>query len=523
MSRLTDEDRENLVAYLDGELDAKTSRDLETKLNLDAEARAEAEAMKQAWGLLDYLPRAQPSPSFTHRTLERLALQTVAVGQRTGPQKWTALGWVAGVLLALGVGFASDRYFSRPGPDAAAIEEVIARHPRAVGQVWLLEKVDDVSFIRELDHPDLFGDEPAETRPEQGGKWEEPAAATQDRLRRNAIHLLSLSAAQRARIFKLEETLEKMPAVRRESIEKTLGRYAAWFDELTPKDRKRVQDAVDSRTRLEVIRQLRAEEWLRRQPAVVREEVTKLSADKRAEKIHDLRGLEQQRKLDWLIASRFWNELARKQPLPARLEDFPVRDLPHFVNDYLKPFLSVEEWSRLQEAEGTWPAFPRTLVALADAHPLALPGPRGPMYFQDLPAELRKRLVRTSKMQKDMIPRPIRQEEGRWPAFAIAITKFAAGKQSGIPVFPFELWPQHPKALSQRVSTFIEKELRPALETDEQIQLLRAETHGGWPELPQTIDDLARKHDLQVPWQTLPGSEEYWDKYRWRPRANLNK
>lgn len=523
MPRLTDEDRENLVAYLDGELDAKTSRDLETKLNLDAEARAEADAMRQAWGLLDYLPRAQPSPSFTHRTLERLALQTGAMGQRTAPRKWTGVAWAVGVLLALGVGFSGARYFSRAEPNAAEIEEIIVRHPRAVDKVWLLEKIDDVNFLRELDHSDLFGDEPVETRAEQVGKREEPSAATQDRLHQNAVHLLSLPAAQRARIFKLEEAIEKMPAGRRESIEKTLGRYAAWLDELGPEERKRVQDAVDSKARLEIIRQLRAQEWLRRQPAAVRQEVANLPADKRAEKMEALRGLEHQRKLDWLIASRFWNELARKQPLPARLEDFPARDLPHFVNDYLKPFLSAEEWSRLHAAEGTWPAFPRTLVALADAHPLALPGPRGPVHVQDLPAELRRRLVKTNKNKKEAIPKPILREEGRWPDFAVAVTKYAGSKQSNWPIFPFELWPQHPKALSHRVSTFIEKELRPALDTDEQIQLLRAETHGGWPEFPQTIDDLARKHDLHVPWHSLPGSEEYWDKYRWKPRAALNK
>ena len=37
---LSNEDRENLVAYLDGELDAKAARALEARLNLDAEARA---------------------------------------------------------------------------------------------------------------------------------------------------------------------------------------------------------------------------------------------------------------------------------------------------------------------------------------------------------------------------------------------------------------------------------------------------------------------------------------------------
>src|SRR5262249_41070651 len=70
MPQLTDEDRANLVAYLDGELDAEAAQALEAKLSVDPTARAEADALKRTWELLDYLPRPEPSPSFTHRTLE---------------------------------------------------------------------------------------------------------------------------------------------------------------------------------------------------------------------------------------------------------------------------------------------------------------------------------------------------------------------------------------------------------------------------------------------------------------------
>ena len=72
---------------LDGELDEKTAHELETKLNIDPEARAEVDALRQVYGLLDYLPQAEPSPNFTHRTLERLAVQTTAV-QRSGWRRW---------------------------------------------------------------------------------------------------------------------------------------------------------------------------------------------------------------------------------------------------------------------------------------------------------------------------------------------------------------------------------------------------------------------------------------------------
>lgn len=160
MTRLTDEDRDNLVAYLDGELDEDTARDLEGKLNEDPLARAEAETLTQAWGLLDYLPRAEPSAALTHRTLERLALQTAAM-PRLASSRWLRnLVCAAAVLLAFGVGFATTHFIGRPAEDPPEVDEHLARHLRAVDKVRAYEKVDDVSFLGELDHPDLFGEEP---------------------------------------------------------------------------------------------------------------------------------------------------------------------------------------------------------------------------------------------------------------------------------------------------------------------------------------------------------------------------
>ena len=49
MSSLSEEDRANLVAYLDGELDDDAARALEAKLSLDPDARAEAETLRKTW------------------------------------------------------------------------------------------------------------------------------------------------------------------------------------------------------------------------------------------------------------------------------------------------------------------------------------------------------------------------------------------------------------------------------------------------------------------------------------------
>ena len=72
-SPLNERERADLVAWLDGELEGEAARALEAKVSLDPAARAEADALRKTWELLDYLPRPGPSASFTHRTLSRLA------------------------------------------------------------------------------------------------------------------------------------------------------------------------------------------------------------------------------------------------------------------------------------------------------------------------------------------------------------------------------------------------------------------------------------------------------------------
>src|SRR5579875_3152629 len=94
-SPFSEQERADLVAYLDGELSGEAARALEAKLSLDPAARAEAEALRRTWELLDFLPRPQPSPRFTHRTLERLSPlraneQRVRRRWRTC---WLGLGW----------------------------------------------------------------------------------------------------------------------------------------------------------------------------------------------------------------------------------------------------------------------------------------------------------------------------------------------------------------------------------------------------------------------------------------------
>jgi anti-sigma factor RsiW len=157
---LSDDEREELVAHLDGELDEARARVVEARLSLDPAARAEAEALNRAWEMLDYLPRPEPTEGFTHRTMERVSvvrsqqLARRAAWRRRRP--WlVGAGWAAAVLALAAGGFLGMRQALTHGPT----DEDLARDLRVLENKRSYEQVEDIGFLWKLSHPDLFGDD----------------------------------------------------------------------------------------------------------------------------------------------------------------------------------------------------------------------------------------------------------------------------------------------------------------------------------------------------------------------------
>ncbi|HEY1381943.1 MAG TPA: hypothetical protein VGF55_34410 [Gemmataceae bacterium] len=167
---ITDDDRAELVAYLDGELEADAQRQVEARLNTDANARAEADTLKRAWELLDYLPRAEPSTDFTERTLDRVSALRVSprpsgsAGRLAArPRHRRAIGFAAGVaaaaLLALAAGYAltpGPRPAPEPDPDN---DPLMAKEPRVIENLPLYLAADNLDYLLALDQSDLFTDD----------------------------------------------------------------------------------------------------------------------------------------------------------------------------------------------------------------------------------------------------------------------------------------------------------------------------------------------------------------------------
>jgi anti-sigma factor RsiW len=146
---------EQLVAYLDGELDHERTVQVEALLARDPGAREELIRLERTWSLLDGLERPQVDETFTRTTIEMVAVaeeeklaRERAEAPRRRRRRWLIGG--AGLLGAVLAGFFAV-VLLRPDPDRQLIEDL----------PLLLDydeynQIDDVEFLKMLHEQKLF-------------------------------------------------------------------------------------------------------------------------------------------------------------------------------------------------------------------------------------------------------------------------------------------------------------------------------------------------------------------------------
>ena len=70
--RLSQDQRDNLIAYLDGELEESATQEIEQVLASSEVARHEIDMLSRSWDLLNVLPAHRASPEFCEKTVEML-------------------------------------------------------------------------------------------------------------------------------------------------------------------------------------------------------------------------------------------------------------------------------------------------------------------------------------------------------------------------------------------------------------------------------------------------------------------
>lgn len=154
--RLTAEQRANLVAYLDGELEDVPSQEIDRILARSEVARHEVEALSRAWEMLEILPRPKASNAFTERTMSTIRLAESPHGWTDHPllvyvrRGAVAATWAAALGVSAIIGYlATTEWY--PNPNRQLLEELpVVRH------LDEYEEVGSMEFLKQLEASDLF-------------------------------------------------------------------------------------------------------------------------------------------------------------------------------------------------------------------------------------------------------------------------------------------------------------------------------------------------------------------------------
>jgi predicted anti-sigma-YlaC factor YlaD len=149
---------EELVAYLDGELDATGAARIERRLADDAAYRARLAQLQRAWDMLDTLQRSEANDDFARSTVEMIAIKAVddaktgqmrAVRQRS--MAWAGIA-LAALLTAITGYFLLQWKLDQPNRDLVRDLPVIERLEQ-------YRDADSVEFLQQLHQEGLFAAE----------------------------------------------------------------------------------------------------------------------------------------------------------------------------------------------------------------------------------------------------------------------------------------------------------------------------------------------------------------------------
>ena len=149
---------EQLVAYLDGELDDESSRSLEQRLATDSTLRLQLGRLERTWDLLDQLGRAEVGETFTRTTIEMVALaaeqeQRQEEAERPIRRRRRLLGAAAGILASSAAGFVLV-WALWPNPNRQLLEDL-----PVLESLDEYQQIDGIEFLELLHEKGVFAEE----------------------------------------------------------------------------------------------------------------------------------------------------------------------------------------------------------------------------------------------------------------------------------------------------------------------------------------------------------------------------
>ncbi|MFV1964863.1 MAG: anti-sigma factor [Pirellulaceae bacterium] len=147
--------RDQLVAYLDGELTPEASQAFERRLSEDPDLRRQLQLHQQTWDLLDAIPRVEVNETFTQTTVEMIAVSMEGEVQNIQHRqevkhRYYWLAGSSGAVLACALGFFVMSSFLA-APNRQLVEDL-----PVIENLDAFRSAQSVDFLRALKREGLF-------------------------------------------------------------------------------------------------------------------------------------------------------------------------------------------------------------------------------------------------------------------------------------------------------------------------------------------------------------------------------
>lgn len=260
---------EELVAYLDEELEPEHRARVEHRLAEDSLYRDKLRHMQKSWDMLDLLARSEPDQEFTRTTVAMVALKAkdAVQEQKQSTQRQgflfrlaVAAGMLACALISFGIGS-----WMLGAPDRQLVQDL-----PLIEQLDAYTRAESVAFLQLLDKHGLFLPETEnEAVPAPPGSEQDTAGKDSPEQRR--------------------ERLEKMTPEQKETIYQRQQRFLA----LAPEEQQRLRNLyaeIETHPRRDRLRELMKNyhDWLKVAPSKDQAEVLAASPEKRVAKIKEV-------------------------------------------------------------------------------------------------------------------------------------------------------------------------------------------------------------------------------------------
>lgn len=247
---------EQLVAYLDGELDSETRRHIDELLASSADVRRRLQEMERTWELLDELDAAPAGSQFTHTTLEMVAVAARQELAAAPGRRWRyALALCGGALAAVAAGFFAVALLT-PDPNRELLQDL-----PVLENLDEYRQTDEIEFLRLLRAEGLFAEDAGETLVNIAATPDESFVQRRQRVE-------GMSPDEKARLLRLQERFDALAPSRQQQLRR--------LDES-------LQEAADAAELRQIMR--RYCEWLKTLPSYTRAELVEMKPGDRVESV----------------------------------------------------------------------------------------------------------------------------------------------------------------------------------------------------------------------------------------------